>query len=83
MPIPQFSSFRSDTKPALEPVLPRCFQQDHDQRDRASLDVLPDLDRHLYEAGYGPTNEPLGFCLKELFGGRDPITAALSTRHPK
>ena len=82
MPIPHFSSFRPDIKPALEAVLPRCFQRDHDQRDRAYLDMLTDLDMHLYGAVYGPTNETLGVYLKELFDVRDPIIPALPTRHP-
>jgi serine/threonine-protein kinase len=82
MPIPQFSSFRSDIKPALEAVLQRCFQRDRDKRYQSSLDMLTDLEMHLYGAGYGPTNEKLGVYLKELFDVRDPVIPALPTRHP-
>ena len=82
MPIPHFSSFRPDIKPALEAILPRCFQRDHDQRHQSSLEMLTDLEMHLYGAVYGPTNETLGVYLKELFDVRDPIIPALPTRHP-
>ena len=82
MPIPQFSSFRPDIKPALEAVLQRCFQRDRDKRHQSSLDMLTDLEMHLYGAVYGPTNETLGVYLKELFDVRDPIIPALPTRPP-
>ena len=82
MPIPQFSSFRPDIKPALEAVLQRCFQRDRDKRHQSSLDMLTDLEMHLYGAVYEPTNEKLGVYLKELFDVRDPIIPALPTRHP-
>ncbi len=82
MPIPQFSTLRSDIKPGLEAVLQRCFQRDRDKRYQSSLDVLTDLEMHLYGAGYGPTNEKLGIYLKELFDVRDPVVPALPTRHP-
>jgi serine/threonine protein kinase len=82
MPIPQFSTLRADIKPSLEAVLQRCFQRDRDKRYQSSLDVLTDLEMHLYGEGYGPTNEKLGVYLKDLFDVRDPVIPALPTRHP-
>ncbi len=82
MPIPQFSSFRSDVKLALEAILPRCFQRDRDKRHQSSLDMLTDLEIHLYGADHRPINERLGVHLKELFDVHDLIIPALPTRHP-
>jgi len=82
MPIPQFSSFRPDIKPALEAVLQRCFQRDRDKRHQSSLDILTDLEIHLYGADHRPINERLGVHLKELFDVHDLIIPALPTRHP-
>jgi serine/threonine protein kinase len=82
LPIPQFSSLRADIKPSLEAVLQRCFQRDRDKRYQSSLDVLTDLEIHLYGDGYGPTNEKLGVYLKNLFDVRDPVIPALPTRPP-
>jgi serine/threonine-protein kinase len=80
--IPQFSSLRPDIKPDLEAVLQRCFQRDRDRRYQSALDILTDLEMHLYRDGYGPTNEKLGIYIKDLFEVRDPIIPALPTRHP-
>jgi serine/threonine-protein kinase len=58
------------------------FQRDRDRRYQSALDILTDLEMHLYRDGYGPTNEKLGIYIKDLFEVRDPIIPALPTRHP-
>ena len=80
MPIPKFSTLRPDIEPALESIIQRCLQRDRDKRYQSSLDVLTDLEMHLYSDRYGPTNEKLGVYLKEIFGVRDPVVPAPSLR---
>lgn len=80
MPIPKFSTLRPDIEPALEAIIQRCLQRDRDKRYQSSLDVLTDLEMHLYSDRYGPTNEKLGVYLKEIFGVRDPVVPAPSRR---
>ena len=80
MPIPTFSTLRADIEPALETIIQRCLQRDRDKRYQSSLDVLTDLEMHLYSDRYGPTNEKLGVYLKEIFGVRDPVVPAPSLR---
>ena len=74
MPIPQFSSLRSDIEPRLEAIIQRALQRDRDKRYQSAFEMMTDLEMYLYSDRYGPTNEKLGVYLKELFGIKDPGT---------
>lgn len=74
MPIPQFSSLRSDIEPRLEAIIQKALQRDRDKRYQSAFEMMTDLEMYLYSDRYGPTNEKLGVYLKELFGIKDPGT---------
>ncbi|MEX2044362.1 MAG: serine/threonine-protein kinase [Opitutus sp.] len=80
MAIPNFSSLRPEIEPRLEAIIQRALQRDRDKRHQTASDLLTELELYLYSDRYGPTNEKLGVYLKELYGVRDPILPALSTR---
>ncbi|MSU23987.1 MAG: serine/threonine protein kinase [Opitutus sp.] len=82
MPIPQFSTLRSDVNPKLEAIIQRALQRDREKRYQSAHDMLTDIEIYLYSDGYGPTNEKLGVYIKDLFGVRDPIIPSLSSRPP-
>lgn len=74
MPIPNFSSLRSDIEPRLEAIIQKALQRDRDKRYQSAFEMMTDLEMYLYSDRYGPTNEKLGVYLKELFGIKDPGT---------
>lgn len=80
MPIPRFSTLRSDIDTRLEAIIHRALQRDRDKRYQSAFEMLTDLELYLYSDRYGPTNEKLGVYLKELFGVRDPIIPSLNRR---
>ena len=82
MPIPKFNTLRPDIDPRLESIIQRALMRDRDLRYQSANEMLTDLELYLYSDRYGPTNEKLGVYLKELFGVRDPVVPALSTRAP-
>jgi eukaryotic-like serine/threonine-protein kinase len=82
MPIPQFSTHRSEIEPRLEAIIQRALMRDRDKRYQSAGDMLTDLELYLYSDRYGPTNEKLGVYLKELFGVRDPVVPSLSLSPP-
>ena len=78
MPIPKFSTLRSEIDARLEAVIQRTLQRDRDKRYQTAFEILTDLELYLYSDRYGPTNEKLGVYLKELYGVRDPIVPSFS-----
>jgi eukaryotic-like serine/threonine-protein kinase len=78
MPIPKFSTLRSDIDPKLEAIIQKTLQRDRDKRYQTAFEILTDLELYLYSDRYGPTNEKLGVYLKEVFGIRDPIVPSFS-----
>jgi serine/threonine-protein kinase len=72
LPIPQFSSLRSDIDPRLEGIIQKALRRNRDQRYQAASEMLHDLEVYLYSDRYGPTNEKLGTYLRDLFGVVDP-----------
>jgi serine/threonine protein kinase len=76
LPIPRFSSLRSDIDPKLEAIIQKALQRDRDKRYQTAFEILNDLEVYLYSDRYGPTNEKLGVYLKEIFG---PIVPASIT----
>ncbi len=80
LPIPQFSTLRSDIDPKLEAIIQKCLTRDRDQRYQTAYEVLTALEMYLYSDGYGPTNEKLGVYLKELMGYKEPIAITPASR---
>jgi serine/threonine-protein kinase len=80
MPIPKFTSLRPDIEPRLEAIIQRALERDRDRRYQSAYDMLTDLEMFLYSDRYGPTNEKLSVYLKDLFGIKDPVIPALSSR---
>ncbi len=80
LPIPDFTKLRADIDPRLEKIIQRALVRDRDQRYQSAYEMLTDLEMYLYSDGYGPTNEKFGVYLKNLFGVRDPVIPAHSTR---
>ena len=82
MPIPQFSTLRSDIDPRLEEIIQRALQRDRDKRYQSAYEMMTALEMYLYSDRYGPTNEKLSVYVKELYGVKDPVVPPLSSRPP-
>ena len=82
MAIPKFATLRAEIETGLEAIIQRALQRDRDKRYQSAGDMLTDLELYLYSDRYGPTNEKLGVYVKEIFGVRDPVPPALSSRAP-
>jgi serine/threonine-protein kinase len=75
MPVPKFSTLRSDIDPKLETILAKALQRDRDKRYQTAFEMLTDLELYLYSDRYGPTNEKLAVYLAEVFPPAKPGTA--------
>lgn len=82
LPIPEFSKLRPDIDPKLEAIIQKALTRDREQRFQSSAEMMNALELYLYSDGYGPTNEKLAVYLKNLFGVKDPVVPALSSRPP-
>jgi eukaryotic-like serine/threonine-protein kinase len=82
MAIPRFATLREDIDPRLEGIIQRALQRDREKRYTSASELLTDLELYLYSDRYGPTNEKLSVYMKDIFGVRDPVIAALSSRPP-
>jgi serine/threonine protein kinase len=82
LPIPEFGKLRPDIDPKLEAIIQKALTRDREQRFQSSAEMMNALELYLYSDGYGPTNEKLAVYLKNLFGVRDPVVPALSSRPP-
>jgi len=69
MPVPRFGETHPGIPDGLERILQRLLQRDPAARYPTADEVLHDLEHHIYQSGYGPTNETLGRFVRELFGG--------------
>lgn len=74
-PIPRFSDVDGRIDRRLDAILRRMLERDPLSRYQTAEEVLGELERYLYEPGFGPTNEKLGLYVRELFGQHVP-------RHP-
>jgi serine/threonine protein kinase len=72
MPIPDFSQLDSRIDPRLNGILRKALQRDPAKRFQSAVELLGELERYLYEPGFGPTNEKLGLYVRELFGQHVP-----------
>jgi len=77
LPVPDFGTLDDRVNPRLNGILQRCLERNPRRRIQHASDLLDELERYLYEPGFGPTNEKLGIYVRELFGQhvpRDPET---------
>lgn len=72
MAIPDFTTLDARIDARLNQVLQRCLARDPERRYPSADDFLGDLERYLYEPGFGPTNEKLGVYVRTLFGQQVP-----------
>lgn len=78
-PIPDFSALDGRIDARLNGILQRTLERDPQRRIQRACDLLDELERYLYEPGFGPTNEKLGSYVRDLFGQnvpRDPSVCA-------
>lgn len=80
MPIPDFTTLDARIDARLNQVLQRCLARDPARRYPSADDFLGDLERYLYEPGFGPTNEKLGVYVRALFGQQVPRNPAARRR---
>ncbi len=72
LPIPQFSTLRSDIDAKLNTILHKALNRDRDKRYQSAFEMLTDLELYLYSDRYGPTNEKLAVYLAEVFPPAKP-----------
>ncbi|MCC7373768.1 MAG: serine/threonine protein kinase [Verrucomicrobiales bacterium] len=68
MPIPDFTKLDPRIDAKLDAILRRMLARTPASRFQTADELLSALERYLYEPGFGPTNEKLGFYVRELFG---------------
>ena len=79
LPIPEFTKLDDRVDDRLNGILRRSLERSPARRYQSGTELLSDLERYLYEPGFGPTNEKLGTYVRELFGQhvpRDPSGCA-------
>lgn len=72
MEIPDFCQLDGRIDPRLNGILRRALARRPKDRFPSGADFLDELERYLYEPGFGPTNEKLGLYVRELFGQHVP-----------
>jgi serine/threonine-protein kinase len=72
LPIPDFRTLHPEIDDRLNTILQRMLARDLAERYATADQVLGDLERYIYSAGYGPTNETLGKFIREAFGQHVP-----------
>ncbi|HYE31361.1 MAG TPA: serine/threonine-protein kinase [Methylomirabilota bacterium] len=79
LPIPDFTTLDPRIDEKLNKILRRALARDLNERYPTADEFLYDLEYHIYNKGYGPTNETLGRFIRELFEGHAPaFTQALA-----
>lgn len=78
LPIPDFRQLHPEIDDRLNHILQRLLARELDQRYQNAEHVLGDLERYIYSAGYGPTNETLGKFIRELFGQHVPTNGGVA-----
>lgn len=68
MPIPDFRTLDTRVDERLNQILQRALARSLNERYPSADELLYDLEYHIYNKGYGPTNETLGKFIRELFG---------------
>jgi len=72
LPVPDFRPLHPDVDDRLNTILQRMLARDLAERYQTADEVLGDLERYIYSAGYGPTNETLGKFIRDVFGQHVP-----------
>lgn len=80
LPIPDFTKRDARIDARLNGILRRALERNLSRRFQTADDLLNELERYLYEPGFGPTNEKLGQHVRELFGQNVPHGAKDQTR---
>ncbi len=80
MPIPKFSTLRSDIDDRLEAIIQKALQRDREKRYQTAAEMLTDLELYLYSDGYGPTNEKLGVYIKDLMACAPSVPSRAARR---
>lgn len=72
MEIPDFTELDPRIDARLNGILRKTLVRDPAERTASAEVLLGELERYLYEPGFGPTNEKLGAYVRELFGQHVP-----------
>jgi len=72
LPIPKFSDIDARIDRRLNQILQQMLERDPAKRYQSASELLGELERYLYEPGFGPTNEKLGIYVRDLFGQEVP-----------
>lgn len=67
MPIPDFANEVEGVDVHLNNILQKLLKRDRGERYQEAVEVLTDLEYHIYGKGYGPTNEKLSLYLGQIF----------------
>lgn len=67
MPIPDFRELDSRVDDALNNILQQSLKRDLTERYANATELLLQLEKYIYQVGYGPTNETLGKYIRDLF----------------
>jgi serine/threonine protein kinase len=73
LPVPDFATLHPEVDVRLNGILHRLLARDLGRRYQTADEVLGELERFIYSAGYGPTNETLGKFIREVFGQHVPV----------
>ncbi|MBI4024328.1 MAG: serine/threonine protein kinase [Verrucomicrobia bacterium] len=74
--IPDFDTLSPEMNPTLRGILRRALAKDPDERYQAASDMLVELERFIYSAGYGPTSETLADYVRDYL---DSVTTPPAT----
>ena len=80
LPIPDFRKLDTRVDDRLNHILQRALARELEQRYSNCDAFLEDLERYIYDSGYGPTNETLGRMIRDLFGQRSYLAHYQSRR---
>jgi serine/threonine protein kinase len=72
MAIPDFRELNPAVDDKLNGILQRALARDRSSRYENAEEMMTNLERYIYDGGYGPTNETLGKFIRELFGQHQP-----------
>ncbi len=69
MPLPDFRMLQPEIGKPLQQILLKCLAREREERYQKAANLMIELERLLYSAGYGPTNEKLASYLRYLYRG--------------
>lgn len=72
LPMPNFRSEDPRIDEKLDRIVKRALERDIDRRYQEADEFLFELEKYIYEPGYGPTNETMGKFVRQLFSDGAP-----------